>query len=327
MACQAYLWALPLVSYAQCRTQHYEVFGATGSDLVHYVSYRDRLGLITANATTPYILNFFDLGETGPLVIELPPGPTAGGVSDFWQREFGVMGEMGADKGQGGKHLVIPPGGPVPEADGFLALHATGLNVMFGFRTLDPDPERAQALVDAVRIYPYAQREDPPPTRVISPDGRTWSGDQPRPGLLGAPARDLSARDRRRARSLLSGDAAPARDRAGQALRARRAPDRDPGRCRRGRRADGAGQHVRQALPRLALLARPPMGPRDRPRQQRAARPLLRRAARTRFLVLRGGQLLGGDEEPHSRTRPGLPGGLRRHGRRVARRRTSIPAA
>ena len=53
MACQAYLWALPLVSYAQWKTQHYEVFGATNSDLVHYVSYRDRLGLITANATTP----------------------------------------------------------------------------------------------------------------------------------------------------------------------------------------------------------------------------------------------------------------------------------
>ena len=78
MACQAYLWALPLVSYAQWRTQHRDVFGATNSDLVHYVTYRDRLGLITANATTPYILNFIDLGETGPLVIELPAGPDRG---------------------------------------------------------------------------------------------------------------------------------------------------------------------------------------------------------------------------------------------------------
>lgn len=31
---------------------------------------------------------------------------------------------------------------------------------MFGFRTLDPDPQRAQALVQAVRIYPYEQRDD-----------------------------------------------------------------------------------------------------------------------------------------------------------------------
>src|ERR1700712_1467221 len=79
LATQAYLWSLPLVSYAQWKQQHYEVFGATSSDLVHYVSYRDRLGLITANATTPYILNFFDLSAQGPLVVELPAGPTGGG--------------------------------------------------------------------------------------------------------------------------------------------------------------------------------------------------------------------------------------------------------
>jgi hypothetical protein len=180
MACQVYLWALPLVSYANWSRQHREVFGATGSDLVHYVSYRDRLGLITANATTPYILNFIDVGETGPLVIELPPGPTAGGVSDFWQREIGVMGEMGPDAGRGGKHLIVAPGQEPPSDPAFHVLRSTGMNVMFGFRTLDPDPERAQALVEAVRVYPYAQRDAPPPTRVITPDGRSWDGDQPR---------------------------------------------------------------------------------------------------------------------------------------------------
>ena len=209
MACQAYLWALPLVSYAQWQQQHRDVFEATNTDIVHYVSYRDRLGLITANATTPYILSFIDLGETGPLVVELPPGPTAGGVSDFWQREIGVMGEMGPDKGRGGKHVIVGPGQSVPQDDGLFALEATGMNVMFGFRTLDPDPSARKALVDAVRIYPYAERDEPPPTRVISPDGRSWSGDQPRgTRLLGALARDLSARDRRRARPLLSRDAA-----------------------------------------------------------------------------------------------------------------------
>ena len=181
LACQAYLWALPLVSYAQWKTQHYEVFGATSSDLVHYVSYRDRLGLITANATTPYTLNFFDLAETGPLVIELPPGPTAGGISDFWQRECAVLGEMGPDRGEGGRHLVVGPGQDPPDVgDDYFVQHASGMNIMFGFRTLDPDPQRAQALVDAVRIYPYADREEPKPTRIVTPDGRSWSGDQPR---------------------------------------------------------------------------------------------------------------------------------------------------
>lgn len=50
MVCQVYLWALPLVWYAEWKSQPYEVFGATTSDPVHYVSYRDRLGLVTVNA-------------------------------------------------------------------------------------------------------------------------------------------------------------------------------------------------------------------------------------------------------------------------------------
>lgn len=182
LACQVYLWALPLVSYAQWKTQHYDVFGATGSDLVRYLSYRDRLGLITANATTPYILNFFDLAVSGPLVIELPAGPTAGGVSDFWQREVGAMGEMGPDRGQGGRYVILGPEMAEPDSlgDEYHTLRSSGMNIMFGFRTLDPNPERADALVRAVRIYPYAERENPAPTRVVSPDGRPWTGDQPR---------------------------------------------------------------------------------------------------------------------------------------------------
>ena len=180
LACQAYLWSLPLVSYAQWQVQHRVVFGATDYDLVHYVTYRDRLGLITANATTPYILNFIDLSQTGPLVVELPPGPTAGGLSDFWQRECGILGEMGPDQGRGGKHLIVPPGQDPPDVDGSFYVHqASGMNVMFGFRTLDPDPQRSQALVDGIRITPFDGRPASA-TRILSPAGRAWNGDQPR---------------------------------------------------------------------------------------------------------------------------------------------------
>ena len=180
MACQAYLWSLPLVSFAQWQWVCRETFGASNYDLVHYVSYADRLGIITANATTPYIISLIDLSETGPLVIELPPGPTAGGASDFWQREFAIFGEMGPDQGRGGRHLILPPGTPAPDDTGDLYVYeATGMNILFGFRTLDPDPACAQALVEAVRIAPHDGREAPA-TRIVSPGGRRWSGDQPR---------------------------------------------------------------------------------------------------------------------------------------------------
>jgi len=110
LATQAYLWALPLVSFAQWQAQQRDVFGATSYDLVHYATYQDKLGILTANATTPYTMAFIDLNKTGLVVIELPPGPTAGGLSDFWQREFGILGEMGPDQGRGGRHLIVPPG-------------------------------------------------------------------------------------------------------------------------------------------------------------------------------------------------------------------------
>lgn len=38
---------------------------------------------------------------------------------------------------------------------------------------------RADALVQRVRIFPFADRDNPAPTRIVSPDGRTWTGDQP----------------------------------------------------------------------------------------------------------------------------------------------------
>lgn len=99
-ATQAYLWGLPLVSFAQWQYAHETVFGAHSGDLVLYQFYEDKLGILTANATTPYIIAFIDLSNTGPMVLEMPPGHIAGGLGDFWQREMGVMGEMGPRPGK-----------------------------------------------------------------------------------------------------------------------------------------------------------------------------------------------------------------------------------
>lgn len=180
-ATQAYLWALPLVSYAQWQGEFRDKLGAKSGDLMVLNSYEDKLGVITANATTPYILGFVDLNETGPLVVELPPGPTAGGVGDFWQRAIIDMGETGPDKGKGGKYLVLPPGAAVP-ADGgnyYLAKSET-MNVLVGFRVLDPDPAKGRALVEKFKMYPYSNRAQPSKTKLLTPGGKAWSGTQPR---------------------------------------------------------------------------------------------------------------------------------------------------
>ena len=178
-ATQAYLWALPFVSFAQWQDAHENVFGARSGDLVLYQSYEDKLGILTANATTPYIIAFINLSKTGPMVLEMPAGHIAGGLADFWQREMGVMGEMGPDQGKGAKYLIVPPGNAAQDSAGYLIVQATTMNIFIGFRTLDPNPEQAMALIRQVKAYPYSQREKPPVTLLITPDGKKWYGGQP----------------------------------------------------------------------------------------------------------------------------------------------------
>jgi hypothetical protein len=181
-ATQAYLWSLPLMGFARWQQQHEQVFGAKDTDLVIYNSYRDKLGLLTANATTPYILGFPNLGRTGPLVIEIPPGPTAGGISSLWQLGIhgGEFGEAGPDRAMGDTKLVLGPGQEDPRAEGYRVVRSPTASVFIGFRVLSPDPQVAKALLDKFRIYPYSQRTVPPATQFVSPSGKPWSGTQPR---------------------------------------------------------------------------------------------------------------------------------------------------
>lgn len=179
-ACQAYLWALPLMAMQQWQSEHLTKFGAGKCDYVDYLTFQDKLGLLTANATTPYIMAFPNLKETGPLVFEVPAGPTAGGFTDFWQRPITDSGQTGPDKGMGGKYLILGPDDPDMKPEGYYVFRSPTVNVWSAHRVLDPDPVKAKALIDALRIYPYSQGGNPGPTRHVAPAGRKWSGEQPR---------------------------------------------------------------------------------------------------------------------------------------------------
>ena len=179
-ACQAYLWALPLMAMQQWQSEHLTKFGAGKLDYVDYLTFQDKLGLLTANATTPYIMAFPNLTESGPLVLEIPAGPTAGGCTDFWQRPITDSGQTGPDRGAGGRYLILGPDDPDIAPEGYHVFRSPTVNIFSAHRVLEPDPAKAARLIAGLRIYPYANREAPPPTRHISPAGRKWSGEQPR---------------------------------------------------------------------------------------------------------------------------------------------------
>ena len=71
--------------------------------------------VFTPNSDTPYSGLPLDVSD-GPMVLEFPPGPLMSTANDLNQRWVIDMGLPGPDQGQGGKHLVLPPGydGEVP---------------------------------------------------------------------------------------------------------------------------------------------------------------------------------------------------------------------
>jgi len=171
-ACQAYLWALPLVSF-EAWQQAQAAFGAGNGEIVAYLSYDDRLGIVTANATTPYYIAFADL-SAGPLVVDMPPHGVLGGILDFWQRTV-------PDTERPARYLVVGPGQDLPDdVAGFEVRRSQTMGVLIGIRITVTDPAEAQDVLARFRIYPYAQRGNPPRGRIVSPDGQAWYGGPPR---------------------------------------------------------------------------------------------------------------------------------------------------
>lgn len=82
-ATQAYIWVISIVSFAQCQYAHEETFGAKSGDIVYYPNYVSKLGILTANPTTPYAASYMNLAETGPIVIEMPKAEVRGANALF----------------------------------------------------------------------------------------------------------------------------------------------------------------------------------------------------------------------------------------------------
>ena len=179
-ACQAYLWSLPLVGFAQWQHSARTVFGMRDVDMVVYESLSDRLGLLTANPAVTYIVGLPDLAATGPLLVEYPSGSSAGAIIDCWQRPISFLGEGGPDRGMGGRYLVIGPGHEAPPGVSDFVVRSPTMNVFVGFRALDVDPARANALMERFSMWPHDGPTPAEPTSFLRPHGRAWSQVPPR---------------------------------------------------------------------------------------------------------------------------------------------------
>jgi hypothetical protein len=180
-AVQTYLWALPMVSVGEVEDVLMGVPGAAHGDIFRADTVPAIRRFLTGNATTPYLMTWLNLAKSGPLVIEIPVGPTAGFVDDLWQRPVTDMGFPGPDKGKGGKFLVLGPGQATPAgAKGYIVVRSTTFNNLWLVRLLSPDAREREAMLAKIRLYPFRQRTMPPATKVLSVGAGTSYANAPR---------------------------------------------------------------------------------------------------------------------------------------------------
>ena len=179
-AVQAYIWSMPLVSMATWRDAEGAAYGVEKeTDFVVLESLKEKRGVVTGNLTTPYILNFISL-KPGALEIRYPPGITAGGVLDFWQRPLFDLGLTGPDQGKGGTYIVVgPEEDPAKyKADGVMTYQSVTNNILIGLRILDPHPDYYQKFTQDLVMGRSGQTLEP--SRFIQGKDIEWSGTAPR---------------------------------------------------------------------------------------------------------------------------------------------------
>ncbi|WIX76849.1 DUF1254 domain-containing protein [Amycolatopsis carbonis] len=135
--------------------------GIADGDVLIFSDLMDSSSLfLTGNADTVYFWAFLDLSP-GPLVVETP-ADTLGVIDDMWFRWISDFGLPGADRGQGGAYLLVPPcyDGPLPEG-GFIVRHSRTNHVVVLGRAFidhnagnDPTPS-ADRIKEQLKIYRY----------------------------------------------------------------------------------------------------------------------------------------------------------------------------
>jgi hypothetical protein len=171
-ALQAYLLALPIVNQASMRDTLRKFGPDNQTDVIWENLVDSRTIELTANDNTVYSFIWLDTHK-GALVVEIPP-KVLGLIDDFWYRWVADVGITGADKGKGGKYLILPPGykGQVP--DGYFVVRPSTYGIWMPFRSflVDGSPKPGVESVKAhLKIYQLADAGHPPKMKFVNASG------------------------------------------------------------------------------------------------------------------------------------------------------------
>jgi hypothetical protein len=178
-AVELYMWSLPIVQFQAWKEGQEGAFGTQGAEFTIYTTFNEHAGIITSNATTPYVFGWPNLEETGPLVVDMPGGDYAAAIMDWWEYPVCDMGQSGPDRGQGGKYLIIGPYDNAEQykdqADYIFQSQTNKLSV--GFRILTPGDAARLKFQATVKVYPLGSEPESP--KFVYGLDAEWSGAPP----------------------------------------------------------------------------------------------------------------------------------------------------
>jgi hypothetical protein len=176
-AVEAVVWGMPAVNYDLMLQEMLRKTKAQVNEVVYWSRPLDwKNQTLTPNPDSIYLMTFFNTKDVGPIVIEIPPaegGSFAANIDTAWQVALEDAGPEGADKGKGGKYLILPPDYKATVPEGYVPLQSDTYGGFALFRSnlvshSDVGIAKSVAYGKRVKVYPLSQAAipgGPPPTK------------------------------------------------------------------------------------------------------------------------------------------------------------------
>ena len=186
---ESVIWGMPAVNYEMMHQAFVKNLKGNDNQILFWSKPSDwKNQFLTPNAEVLYFMPFFNTKDVGPVVIEIPKAESdnsiVGSIMDSWQAALEDVGPAGADKGNGGKYLILPPDykGEIPT--GYIVLPSenyTGYALLRSMPKSTNSKDVASALEygKKIKIYPLSSIKNPPKTKFLDAVNTVMDGSIP----------------------------------------------------------------------------------------------------------------------------------------------------
>ena len=170
-AMEAVLWGMPVVHFDRIYQALVQDVNGGMNEILYWSQPSGwKNQMLTPDPDAVYFIPFFDMKETGPVVLKIPPaheGSIVGSINDCWQNALEDVGVTGVDAGKGGEYLIVPPGFTGYITDSYIPLRSNyyrGYAVLRSTVNGSDDADNAVSFGRQIELYPLSVASNRRPT-------------------------------------------------------------------------------------------------------------------------------------------------------------------